>query len=89
MLEEAFAPGACAAAVARRHDVSTSLLYGWRRQSRKELAKPAFVEAVVTTEPAVPAASPTIMVELSSGTRISIAASASPALIAAVLRTLR
>ena len=89
MLEEAFAPGACVAAVARRHDVSTGLLYGWRRQTQLEVAEPAFVEAVVTAEPAAPASSPTIMVELSSGTRISIAAAASPALVAAVLRALR
>uniref|UniRef100_UPI00053C0185 transposase n=1 Tax=Sphingomonas sp. 37zxx TaxID=1550073 RepID=UPI00053C0185 len=32
ILTEAFSPGACVAEVARRHDVSTALVYTWRRK---------------------------------------------------------
>ena len=32
ILAEAFAPGACVADVSRRRDVSTSLIYTWRRK---------------------------------------------------------
>ena len=32
ILEETFAPGACVAQVARRHDVSAALVYTWRRK---------------------------------------------------------
>jgi transposase len=53
--------------VARRHDISTALIYGWRRKLRRELSAPApstmlgtgpstmlgtgFAEAVLTDEP--------------------------------------
>ena len=32
-------PGACLAAVARQHDVSSGLLWNWRRQSRRGLLR--------------------------------------------------
>jgi transposase len=67
ILTEAFSPGACVSEVARRHDVSTALIYGWRRKLRRELPAPAssallamspstmvgtsFAEAVLTDEP--------------------------------------
>jgi transposase len=67
ILTEAFSPGACVSEVARRHDVSTALIYGWRRKLRRELSAPApptllgtgpstmlgtsFAEAVLTDEP--------------------------------------
>jgi len=67
ILTEAFSPGACVSEVARRHDVSTALIYGWRRKFRQELPWPApsallatgpstmpgtsFAEAVVASEP--------------------------------------
>ena len=48
-------PGACLAAVARQHDVSSGLLWNWRRQARRgvlgaDLA-PAFFPVQVTGEP--------------------------------------
>ena len=36
ILAEAFAPGACVADVSRRRDVSTSLIYSWRRKLREQ-----------------------------------------------------
>ena len=40
-LTEAFSLGACVSEVARRHDVSTALIYGWRRKLRREQSAPA------------------------------------------------
>lgn len=87
ILTEAFAPGACVREVARRHDISTGLIYTWRR-GRMRSSDPAFVEAVMTRE-AYPPAGASILVELARGGRISIASSAPPALAVAVLRALR
>jgi transposase len=48
-------PGACLAAVARQHDVSSGLLWNWRRQARRGLLgadlAPAFFPVQVTGEP--------------------------------------
>jgi transposase len=91
ILTEAFAPGACVARVARRHDVSTGLIYTWRRKLRRALPAPAFAEAVLTDEPEseAPEACSAIVIDLPGGGRVSIAASASPALAAAALKALR
>ena len=95
ILAEAFAPGALVARVARQHDVSTSLIYTWRRKLRRPAADPTwslpmatgFAEAVVVADAGadVPVAPPVIIVELARGRRVSIFTSASPTLAAAVL----
>lgn len=91
ILTEAFLPGACVAEVARRHDVSTALIYTWRRKLCQPVAAPGFAEAVVVAgdggEPSI--MPPAIIVELARGSRVSIFASAPPALAAAVLKALR
>ncbi len=91
ILTEAFSPGACVAQVARRHDVSTALIYTWRRKLCQPVPDPDFAEAVVVAgdgaEP--PIISPAIVVELARGNRVSIFASAPPALAAAALKALR
>lgn len=91
ILEEAFAPGAVVADVARRHDVSRGLIYCWRRQLCPETPSPAFLPAVVGEEPSPRAAEPStaIVVELPDGRRVSIAASAPPALATAALKALK
>jgi transposase len=47
-------PGACLAAVARQHDVSSGLLWNWRRQARRGLLgadlAPAFLPVHLTGE---------------------------------------
>lgn len=98
ILAEAFAPGACVSRVARQRDVSTALIYTWRRklcEGRGEampeaLPEPGFAEAVVVEDgrsarPDLPA----IIVDLARGRRVSVFGSASPALMAAVLKALR
>jgi transposase len=48
-------PGACLAAVARHHDVSSGLLWNWRRQARRGLLRvdlaPIFLPVQLTGEP--------------------------------------
>ena len=91
ILAEAFSPGACVVQVARRHDVSTALIYTWRRKLCQPVPEPGFAEAVVVAgdgaEP--PNISPAIVVELARGSRVSIFASAPPGLAAAALKALR
>jgi transposase len=99
ILTEAFAPGACVAEVARRHDVSTALVYTWRRKLREvhaepapiDLLEPGFVEAMVVGDagPSGSGTCPAIVIDLARGRRISIFASASPGLVAAALKALR
>ncbi|MBV1688511.1 transposase [Novosphingobium sp. G106] len=99
ILSEAFAPGACVAEVARRRDVSTALVYTWRRKLRDahsepeldDLAAPGFAAAVMIEDAEGPHAGvqPAIVIDLARGKRISIFASASPALVASALKALR
>jgi transposase len=92
ILAAAFAPGAIVADVARQNDVSTSLIYKWRRQALATENALGFAPAVVSDAP--PAVSPgregtAITVEFASGARVRIGATASAALVTAVLRALR
>ncbi len=102
ILSEAFAPGACVAEVCRRHDISSALIYTWRRklldagaaEDRKvpeALPGPVFAQAVMDEGAAVTRAAehPAILVDLPRGKRLSIFATASPALVAAALKGLR
>lgn len=87
ILEEAFSPGACVAHVARRHDISTALIYTWRKKFSQP--EPGFVEAVVDDGTELTRECPAVVIELPRGGRVSISATASPALAAAVLKALR
>ena len=94
ILEEAFAPGACVAQVARRHDVSTALVYTWRRKLSAALVASqeddGFIEAVVLEDrSSMPTpVQPAILVELSHSVRVSIYNAASPTMAAAVIKAL-
>jgi transposase len=91
ILAEAFSPGGCVAQVARRHDVSTALIYTWRRKLCQPVAEPGFAEAVVVDGDGAeqPISPPAIIIELARGSRVSIFASAPAALAAAALKALR
>jgi transposase len=103
ILVEAFAPNVSPIEVARRHGISTGLLYTWRKKAmslgnRPALAapSPAFLPAVVTaaeTAPPVPVAislpTPTIEVRLKGGVKVRIEAGMPEAMIAATLKALR
>ena len=91
IVAEAFAPGSCVAQVARDHDISTGLIYTWRRRLRQDLADQGFVEAAMEAEPIKEAArsGEVIVVELTGSVRIRICGSALPLLVSAVLKALR
>jgi transposase len=99
ILAEAFAPGGCVAEVARRYDISTGLVYTWRRKLRAAHAEPVsddlaasgFAAAVMIDDAEAGHSSlqPAIVIDLARGKRISIFASASPALVASALKALR
>ena len=101
ILGEAFAPGASPTEVARRHEISTGLLYTWRKRLVAHGAAPAledkrcpdFAEAVMIADRdcqvPVPVPGPALVVDLPRDRRVTIFASASPALAAAALKALR
>jgi transposase len=86
-------PGAVVAEVARRADVSTSLVYKWRREARSAASTSGFAQVIVEDAPQGPAhvSEPelaAILVEMKDA-RVRIGANASSALIAATLKALR
>jgi transposase len=92
ILVAAFTRGAVLADVARQFEISTSLIYKWRQQALDDKPGVAFAPTVLLSapspEPAAPEL-PAIIVELVNGTRLKIAAQASPALVTAALQALR
>lgn len=95
ILREAFSPGAVVAHVARRYDVSRTLIYIWRKAAMRR-AQEAFVPAVIddAAEPVTAGAPPVepeaaIVLDLADGRRLRISATAPPALAAAALRAVR
>lgn len=93
ILGEAFAPGAVVAEVARRYEMSTGLIYTWRREALAARDESGLVPAIVVdgadvARPAV-ARDPAIVVELPRGGRVTISADTPPALATATLRALR
>lgn len=92
IVEEAFSPGAVVSDVARRYEVSTSLIYQWRREAIAAREPMTFVAATVCEAPdqiVRPDAGAVIIVEFARGGRVSISSTASPALVTAALRALR
>ena len=89
ILGEAFGRGGCVTEVARLHDVSSGLIYTWRRNARVA-ASPDFIEVVVADagKGAVADGSAVIRIELATA-RVSITALAPPVLVKAVLQALR
>ena len=102
ILSEAFAPGACVAEVCRRHDISSALIYTWRRklldagaaqeaEAPDALPTPVFAEALIDGDAAAANTieQPAMIIDLPRGKRLSIFATASPPLVAAALKALR
>lgn len=79
-------PGASVAEIARRADLRPSQLYRWRRDLAGPVS-PGFAAVTVSVEPE-PVAGCAVMLEL-GGAVLRIAANAPPALVAAVVRSLR
>ena len=79
-------PGANVAEIARQADLRPSQLYRWRRDLAK--AAPGFAAVMVSTDCEQVASGAAIVVEL-GGAVLRIAGDAPPALVAAVVRSLR
>ncbi len=98
ILTQVFASGVCASDVARRHEISTGLLYTWRKKVAAQTALAAddlsctgFAEAIVVADPDAPrsGSGPALVVELGRGRRMTIFPGASAGLVAAALKALR
>jgi transposase len=94
ILAASFTPGAVVADVARQFEISTSLIYKWRKACLSPPAAATFAPAILVDAPeATPnraqAQVPAILVELPGGARVNIASSAPTALVAATLKALR
>ena len=90
ILTAAFAPGAVVADISRQNDISTSLIYKWRRDALAARGGSTFAPAIVVggSAPVTPDAA-VITVELAGGTRVRIGAQAPALLVTATLRVLR
>jgi transposase len=97
VLTAAFAPGAIVADISRRYEISTSLIYKWRRQGLARESGAMFAPAMVVDEPASVVDEPTsaapeavaITVEFTGGARVRISATAPAILVTTTLRALR
>lgn len=103
LVAETFADGQTVNGVARRHNISRSMLFGWRKQYCETLgfAPPTSTPigltpvAIAGPEPGTPpasalspAATPLIELEFGRGIRLRIFCSADPGLVAAVMKAL-
>lgn len=87
LVAAACGPGASVAEIARQVDLRPSQLYRWRR----DLAEPAasgFAALTVSIDPEPAAAGAAVVLEI-GGAVLRIAGDAPPALVAAVVRSLR
>ena len=101
IVAEAERPGACFVEVARRHEVSRSVLWAWRKQARQGVlvAEPApmFTPVQVATDrlasappsDPVPVASPRIEIALPDGTVIRLDEAIGAAALRRVVAALR
>ena len=84
----AFKPGAVVREVARRADVTSSLIYRWRRDLQAANGFAQVLLAPTEGSVAAPPPMPAIEIELAGNARFRIPASVSPALAAAVVEAL-
>lgn len=81
-------PGASVAEIARRADLRPSQLYRWRRDLAEPVS-PGFAAVTVSAEPVPESVAGCAVVLELGGAVLRIAANAPPALVAAVVRSLR
>ncbi len=100
IVEQTLEPGSSVARVAQAHGVNPNVVFHWRREYRDgKLAEPGLVPVLVTCEQpesdtplsdSPRGKSPaTIRVDLPGGAVVSIEGSADPALVEALVRSLR
>ena len=98
VVRETFAPGASVSAVARKHGVTPSLVFSWRKRMREELgyqriaentSPPCLVPLATITAPSPEPEPPTIEIDLGGMAHVWIKGPAPAELVDAVLRALR
>jgi transposase len=99
LVAETFVEGETVHGVARRYNISRSMLFCWRKHYRESLSRtPATSRpisftpvAIAGPEPATPPTSPAPLIELefASGAKLRISGSADPNLTAAVIKAMR
>lgn len=80
----------------RRHEISTGLLYTWRKKlaaqttpSADDLSGTGFAEAIVVADAPRSGSGPALIVDLGQGGRVTIFPDASAVLVLAALKALR
>jgi transposase len=89
LVAEAFAPGAVVTDIARQADISSTLLYRWRRQFAGESG--SFAQALLTgpgPELRNGASSDAIEIDFGNGSRVRLPTSTRPELALAVVKAL-
>jgi transposase len=102
LVAETFVDGETVHGVARRHNISRSMLFGWRKQYREALSctaprstpigfTPVAIAGPQPSEPpaaAAPTATPFIELEFGRGVRLRISGAVDPNLATAVMKAL-
>lgn len=99
LVAETLAPGACVSEIARRNDLTPSLLFTWRRRARvrPSEASPVFFPVQVTAGPVAAAPPPArrrrkaagaIEIDIGAGQRLTVGADVDAAALACVLDVL-
>jgi len=97
IVQEAFAPNAVAKRVAERHEISTGLLFTWRRQLMASWPASFLPVQLVSAEPDLPSLAPTpspsgppgvIEIDMPSGTRVRVGQGADLTVLRTVLAAL-
>ena len=92
LMDEAFGVGGSVSRVCRREDICSSLLYRWRQSALAKASRSPveFQQAILSgPSPELRSEKPALIIELPSGARLMVDASASPSLLAATLKALR
>lgn len=99
LVGETLVDGQTVNGVARRHNISRSMLFGWRKQFRKTLGftaaaptpiglTPVAIAGPEPSEPAGPLTVPRIELEFGRGIRLRISGAVDPDLAAAVMKAM-
>jgi transposase-like protein len=101
LVAETLVEGQTVHGVARRHNISRSMLFCWRKQYREALSRTpaptpiAFTPVAIATPepgppptPAAPPAAPLIELEFGRGVRLRISGAADPDLVAALMKAM-
>jgi len=91
LMDEAFGVGGSVSQVCRREDICSSLLYRWRRSALAQAggSPVEFQQAILSgPSPEPRCEKPALIIELPSGARLMVDASASPTLLAAALKAM-